>query len=112
MRKENKKEVLPIINIERIQESKDSLLALSDMVADAVLQRMTPVKDDLSQREATAEYGARFIAEALKKKLISFRKFGNRKVYSRRELNAVRYSVLLSVPDNKHEGVLGDDINV
>ncbi len=81
---------------EGVRESYDELLRMTSLLADAIIQRMDPVKDELSQREAVRIYGDRFVRRAVSDGCVCPKSVANRKVYSRRELNAYRYASELS----------------
>lgn len=63
---------------------------LSDIVADAILKKTSPVKDDLSEREAKAAYGSGWMKKMRKEGLADCHRIGNRVVYSRHQLDCLR----------------------
>lgn len=65
---------------------------ISSLAADEMVRRLYPVKDDISQREARELYGKAVVSAAEKSGLVKVRMIGNRKLFSRRELNAFSYS--------------------
>jgi len=62
----------------------------SDLVADAILKKTAPVRDDLSQREAEAAYGTRWLRKMRQEGLATWRLVGRRVVYSRHQLDCLR----------------------
>lgn len=68
------------------------VMKISSLVADEMVRRLYPVKDDISQREAWEFYGKAVVSAAEKSGLVKVRMIGNRKLFSRRELNAFSFS--------------------
>lgn len=68
------------------------VMKISSLAADEMVRRLYPVKDDISQREARELYGKAVVSAAEKSGLVKVRMIGNRKLFSRRELNAFSYS--------------------
>jgi hypothetical protein len=64
------------------------LMMISSLAADEVVRRLQPVKDDISQREAWELYGRAVVIAAENSGLVKVRMIGNRKLFSRVELNA------------------------
>ena len=63
---------------------------ISELVADAIIKKTMPVNDDLSEREAKAAYGARWIAQMKEKGLAEPHRIGRKVVYSRHQLDCLR----------------------
>lgn len=79
----------------KIQDMKfsfEELMMISSLVADEMIRRQQPVKDDISQREARELYGKAVVSAAENSGLVKVRMIGNRKLFSRRELNAFSLS--------------------
>ena len=70
----------------------EELMLISSLVADELVRRLQPVKDDISQREAWELYGKAVVSAAENSGLVKVRMIGNRKLFSRRELNAFSFS--------------------
>lgn len=64
------------------------ITAASEMGANAALRRMAPASDRISQRQAVAEYGIAFLRDNADR--ITVTRNGNRKEYSRAELEQVK----------------------
>lgn len=62
----------------------------SDLVADAIIKRVSPVRDDLSERQARAAYGARWLRSMREAGLATPHKVGGKTVYSRHQLDCLR----------------------
>lgn len=67
-------------------------MKISSLVADEMVRRLYPVKDDISQREARELYGKAVVSAAENSGLVKVRMIGNRKLFSRRELNVYCFS--------------------
>ena len=63
------------------------LLEITTHVADEIMRRLQPAKDDISQREAWNVYGRSIVLAAEKSGKVKVRLIGNRKLFSRTELN-------------------------
>lgn len=62
----------------------------SNLVADAILKRTSPVKDDMSEREAKAAYGTRWLRQKREEGLADAHRIGGRVIYSRHQLDCLR----------------------
>ena len=67
------------------------ITAASEMGANAALRRMAPASDRISQRQAVAEYGIAFLRDNADRLTVT--RNGNRKEYSRAELEQVKVSM-------------------
>lgn len=65
---------------------------MSELIADAILKRTQPVSDDLSENEARAAYGRRWLDDKVKKGLAEYSRIGNRKIFSRHQLDCLRFA--------------------
>jgi hypothetical protein len=63
---------------------------LSDLVADAIIKKTAPIKDDMSERQAEKAYGARWLRRMREQGLAIPNYIGNRTVYSRHKLDCLR----------------------
>ena len=63
---------------------------ISNLVADAILKRTSPVKDDMSEREARRAYGTRWLKAMREKGLADAHRIGGRWIYSRHQLDCLR----------------------
>lgn len=70
----------------------EELITISSLTADELERRHHPARDDISQREAWETYGRSVVNAAEKSGKVTIRMIGNRKLFSRRELNAFRVS--------------------
>ena len=64
------------------------ITAASEMGANAAMRRMAPASDRISQRQAVAEYGIAFLRDNADRLTVT--RNGNRKEYSRAELEQVK----------------------
>lgn len=63
---------------------------ISSLIADAIIARVSPVKDDLTENEAREAFGTRWLNSMCEKGLATFTRRGNRKIYSRHKLECLR----------------------
>lgn len=68
----------------------EDVLTLTDLIADAVVKKVYPVKDDLSTREAYKAYGRVWLDEMVREGKALGRRIGGKVVYSRHELDTLR----------------------
>lgn len=73
-----------------LSESLDNAIEFSELVADAIIARVFPVKDDISEREAKASYGARWLDRMKKSGLAESYRIGGKIIYSRHQLDCLR----------------------
>lgn len=62
----------------------------SEIVADAIIKKTAPVKDDLSERQAREAYGSRWLSRVSKSGLAECHRIGGKVVYSRHQLDCIR----------------------
>ena len=62
----------------------------SNLIADAILKRTSPVKDDMSEREAKAAYGTRWLRRVKEEGLAESHRIGGKVIYSRHQLDCIR----------------------
>lgn len=79
-------------NIKDMSFTFKEVMKISSLAADEMIRRLQPVKDDISQREAWELYGKAVVSAAENSGLVKVRMIGNRKLFSRRELNAFSFS--------------------
>ncbi len=65
---------------------------LSEVIADAILRRTSPVSDELSEAEAKKAYGTRWLNRMRDEGLAKFRWKGNKKIFSRHQLDCLLYA--------------------
>lgn len=80
------------------------VMRVSGIVADEIMRRMNPVSDQLSQAQAWKIYGKAFVRSAERSGLLTVSSIGNRKVFSKTELDAYLEASNLSA--NKVSGVI------
>lgn len=76
--------------METIRELVEQAEMFSNLVADAILRRTAPVHDDLSEREAKAAYGTRWLSKAKAAGLAQSHRIGGKIIYSRHQLDCIR----------------------
>lgn len=62
----------------------------SNLIADAIIKKTSPVQDDLSEREAKKAYGSRWLMAMKAKGLADAHRIGSKVVYSRHQLDCLR----------------------
>lgn len=73
-----------------VTEILTNLEAVSDLIADAIIKKVMPVKDDISENQAKKAYGDRWIRKMKKYGLAKESHIGGRIIYSRTHLDALR----------------------
>lgn len=67
----------------------------SELIADAIIKRMSPVSDDLSTNEAERLYGTQWLRQAVESGKVRGTRLGtgrnSKVIYSRHELDCLRY---------------------
>lgn len=76
--------------METIRSLMEQAETLSNLVADAILKKTSPVKDDISEREAKQAYGTRWLRQMKEKGLAEVHRVGGRLIYSRHQLDCLR----------------------
>ena len=76
--------------METVMDLMKQVESFSDLVADAVIKRTSPVKDDLSERQACAAYGTRWLRDKRKQGLADAHRIGGKLIYSRHQLDCIR----------------------
>ena len=76
--------------METIRSLMEQAETFSNLVADAILKRTSPVKDDMSEREAKAAYGTRWLSRMREGGLAEPHRIGGRVIYSRHQLDCLR----------------------
>lgn len=64
--------------------------SLTTAIAAAVVKITTPIKDDISERQARSAYGTRWLNRQIKLGLVKPSYTGNKKVFSRHRLDCIR----------------------
>jgi len=62
----------------------------SELVADAIIKKTVPIKDDMSERQAAAAFGTRWLRKMKEQGLANPHYVGNKIVYSRHQLDCLR----------------------
>ncbi len=76
--------------METVRSLMEDAMTFSNLVADAILKRTAPVKDDMSEREAKAAYGTRWLRQMREAGLADAHRIGGRMIYSRHQLDCLR----------------------
>lgn len=76
--------------MESVRTLMEQAETFSNLVADAIIKRTNPVKDDISEREAKAAYGTRWLRQMKEKGLARSARIGGRVIYSRHQLDCLR----------------------
>lgn len=76
--------------MESLQWFAEDAQSMSELIADAIIKRTQPIQDDLSEREARAAYGRRWLERMVAAGLATSHRIGGRKVYSRHQLDCLR----------------------
>lgn len=76
--------------MESVRTLMEQAETFSNLVADAIIKRTCPVKDDLSEREAKAAYGTRWLRSMKEKGLAKYNRIGGKVIYSRHQLDCLR----------------------
>lgn len=63
---------------------------VSELIAGAIIKKMKPVDDELSENEAQKAYGTRWLNRMRDAGLAQFARIGNKKVYSRHQLDCLK----------------------
>lgn len=63
---------------------------LSELIADAILRRTSPVSDEISESEAQKAYGTRWLNRMRDGGLAEYSRCGNKKLYSRHQLDCLK----------------------
>lgn len=84
---------------------------MSGLIADAIIRRLHPVQDDISENQALKEYGEKWIKRMKREGLAEYRKVGNRNIFSRHQLDCLReaerqHARLLFDAVRKHESTV------
>ena len=76
--------------MESVRTLMEQAETFSNLVADAIIKRTNPVKDDISEREAKAAYGTRWLRQMKEKGLARSARICGRVIYSRHQLDCLR----------------------
>lgn len=68
----------------------EELAEYSDIIADAILKKTAPVKDDITESQARQCYGARWLKRMKDDGLAEWHRVGGRVLYSRHQLDCLR----------------------
>ena len=76
--------------MQTIRDLMEQAETFSNLIADAILKKTAPVKDDISEREAKQAYGTRWIIAMKEKGLADVHRIGGKWIYSRHQLDCLR----------------------
>lgn len=76
--------------METVRSLMEQAEAFSNLVADAIIKRTSPVKDDLSERQAQAAYGSKWLRKVKESGLAEYHRIGGKVIYSRHQLDCIR----------------------
>ncbi len=76
--------------METVRDLMEQAETFSNLIADAILKKTAPVKDDLSERKAQAAYGAKWLRKMRDAGLADPHRIGGKLVYSRHQLDCLR----------------------
>ena len=62
----------------------------SNLIADAIIRKTMPYKDDLSETKARELYGAKWLRRMKRDGLAKYSRIGSRNVFSRHQLDCLR----------------------
>lgn len=68
----------------------EEMMVMSELIADAIIKRTSPVQDDISERQAETLYGAKWLRRMKQTGLAQYSRIGGRVIYSRHQLNCLR----------------------
>lgn len=63
---------------------------MSEIIADAVIKRIQPVKDDLTESQARKAFGVRWLNKMVENGNAHYHWIGSRKIFSRHQLDCLR----------------------
>lgn len=66
------------------------MMSMSELIADAIIKRTSPVQDDISERQAETTYGTRWLRKMKQEGLAKYSRIGGRVIYSRHQLDCLR----------------------
>lgn len=92
-----------MIVMESIGEMILQTAQISELIADAIIKRLNPVDDDMSERQAELAYGKRWLRRMKREGLAKCSRVGGKIVYSRHQLNCIRAAekeMSMIVPEN------------
>lgn len=73
-----------------IEAMANDFATFTELIADAVLRKTHPAADEMSENEAQKAYGTRWLNRMRDSGLAEFTRRGNRKIYSRHQLDCLR----------------------
>lgn len=73
-----------------IKNMMQNLMLWSDMVADAIIKKIAPYKDDISENKARKLYGDKWLRNRKEEGLAVCHRIGGRNIYSRHQLDCLR----------------------
>ena len=76
--------------MESLQWFAEDAKAMSELIADAIIKKMQPVKDDLTESQARKAYGVRWLNRMVESGHAEYHWIGSRKIFSRHQLDCLR----------------------
>lgn len=76
--------------MESVKTIMNELELCSNLIADAIIRKISPHEDDISERQAKEAYGDKWIRKMKSLGLAKYAKIGGRNVYSRHQLDCLR----------------------
>ena len=76
--------------METLRSLTEELVEYSELIADAILKKTAPVKDDITERQARQSYGAKWLKRMRDEGLDEYHRVGNRVIFSRHQLDCLR----------------------
>ena len=76
--------------MESVKSIMVELETCSNLIAAAIIRKTTPCEDDLSESQAKALYGDKWLRRMKREGLATYHRIGSRNVYSRHQLDCLR----------------------
>lgn len=76
--------------METIRDIMEQASMFSELVADAILKKTAPIKDDMSERQAMSAYGSKWLRRMREDGLATPHRIGGKVLYSRHQLDCLR----------------------
>ena len=77
-------------NYPTVSELMASLETIADLIAGAIVKKVMPVQDDITENQAKKAYGDRWLRKMKRYGLAKSCRVGSRIIYSRSQLDALR----------------------
>lgn len=76
--------------MEELSHILGNYMKISELIADVIIKRVWPCKDDLSESQAKKAYGVRWIRHYKERNMTDHHYIGGRIIYSRHRLDCLR----------------------